>query len=599
MTHSRTRTEHELVAASALLVMGLAVTSCDQAETALPTQQDSDVAPDPSVRTAAASALRDPQPGGPREITRSRARRLATIWIRDFAPTNADAYEEQRGAPIAWTELDTCGPTRYVATPFQDPGRRVPLAARRGMGSWWLVTFCAHGEPQMSVAVSAWNADLRIEDETLRFPRLSGNHFVPRGIPPETKYDDIFLLPKGRALQMAREVTGRKIRGHPELVAQPNVMPQFAHWRIKLAGRAELHVETRGRVEREEVFVGSHGPQADGRVAVAADAAKARTAVTLGYYDEAGRHRSVKVEARPGYPLEKHVVRPPPLTGRPARMHASDHRTEVPILAIALLAAIAAMPGCDLPEVRPEDPRPCDPEVFNDNWEEYEFQATVSQPDSCPVALDSVDQRKDFTGDVSAPTEIVFDADGFIEVHNAIGGNATLSSFGQIDIDYLRDDLDGLMRGHFDGAYSAGHITTTPVPKQDSALFQTEVDFAPGSPFFQSEDDEVRAAAVLPYFQDPRTEVVGPSSVSPSEFFSLSAHVGNGKDPLSYAWYGDGTFLGSGSSYAGYGGSLTTGTVHTFSVEVTDAEGDASTTLHSLYVTEVMGDDRCLLEPCG
>lgn len=282
-------------------------------------------------------------------------------------------------------------------------------------------------------------------------------------------------------------------------------------------------------------------------------------------------------------------------------MGPSQSRADVVGTSLAPLVGIVASAGCDLPEVRPEDPRPCDPEVFNDNWEEYQFQATVTQPDSCPIALDSIQQRVDFTGDIMAPTDIVIEADGVIEVHDAIGRNVTLSSFGQIAIDYLRDDIDGVMRGHFDGAYAAGGVTTTPVEKQDSAIFQTEVDFNPGSEYFLSDDDEVRAAAILPYFQDPMTQVIGPSSVSPSEFFSLSAIVENGKQPLAYTWYRDGTYLGFGPSYAGYGGGLTPGTVYMYSVEVTDAEGDSRTTPHSLYVTESFGgdDDQCLMEPCG
>lgn len=302
------RSQHRLVFVSTLTALGLALASCEGGDTTAPPQQDPDAVSRPSARAASAPALRNPEQGGPREISRQKAERLASLWIKDFAPTNAEGWEEQRGAPVDWEALETCGRAAYVATPFRDPGPNVPVPAKRGVGSWWMVSFCAGAEPQMSVAVSAWNTDLRIEDGALRFPEYSGNHFVPRSIPPETTYDDIFLIPRGRALQMARQATGKKVAGRPELVMQPNVMPQFAHWRVTLASPAKFRVEGRGLVERQEVFIGSHGPRTDGRMAVAARPTYGRRTISLGYYDDDGQHRSTKVEARAGYPLEKQVV---------------------------------------------------------------------------------------------------------------------------------------------------------------------------------------------------------------------------------------------------------------------------------------------------
>lgn len=287
--------------------VGLAIAACSDGGTQVPSEPRR---PNASRLADAATFAHRPAKGAPREISKQKAWRLAEIWIRDFGPRLEETWEQERGAEIDWSQLERCGPTPYVASPFQAPPSHVPLPVRRGVGPWWLVNFCATGEPQINVAVSAWNTDLEIIGGELRFPSRAGNHFVPEPIPPTTEYPDTRLLSPARAKQMAREVTGMRPAGRPELVAQPFVKPQFAHWRIRLPSPARLKLRNgNGTVERSQVFVGSHRPKAPGVVAVADRSSP--SSMELGYYENVNARRRIPVEARPGYPLTKKAVAGP------------------------------------------------------------------------------------------------------------------------------------------------------------------------------------------------------------------------------------------------------------------------------------------------
>ena len=188
------------------------------------------------------------------EIDVVSAGRLARLWIRDHAPMVLGYLEDTHGAPIDVTALSQCGDPLYSRSAYDVSTAASPIE-RRAYGSWWLVSFCSSGgRRQVSLAVSAGNTHLKVEDDQLLFPTDHGAEFVWTGIPLAT--GDLETA-EGAAMFAARQ-TGRRIAGVPELMAPafPHI-PQLAVWRVPLerpvAIRARNDVEPR---EATEIFVG-------------------------------------------------------------------------------------------------------------------------------------------------------------------------------------------------------------------------------------------------------------------------------------------------------------------------------------------------------
>ena len=297
-----------------------AVATCSDNPAELATQPD--VSPDgpglPGAEVARAeigeglAVAHRPAANAPSEITAETAESLARIWARDFASMRKDYYERDRGAPIDWDHLALCGQPTYVATPFEAPDPSLRLAVRRAVGPWWLIVLCGGGEPQLSVAVSAWNTDLEIVQDRLEFPRESGNHFIPRAIPVELTRKDIFLLSPERAAQMVRDIAGKEPAPSPDLVLVPFVMPQYARWRFSMPTPTKVRsVATNAIKEATEFYVGSHQQTADGVVGIASSSQ--RETYDFHYLAKArtnGKHPVVTttIQLRPGFTIETDVV---------------------------------------------------------------------------------------------------------------------------------------------------------------------------------------------------------------------------------------------------------------------------------------------------
>lgn len=188
------------------------------------------------------------------EIDAATAGRLANLWIRDHAPMVLGYLEDTHGAPIDVTELSQCGDPLYSRSAYDVSAAASPIE-RRAYGSWWLVSFCSSGgRRQVSLAVSAGNTHLKIEDDRLMFPAHHGAEFVWSGIPLAT--GDLETA-EGAAMFAARQA-GRRIAGVPELMAPafPHI-PQLAVWRVSLEQAAELRTVSGSEARTaREVFVG-------------------------------------------------------------------------------------------------------------------------------------------------------------------------------------------------------------------------------------------------------------------------------------------------------------------------------------------------------
>lgn len=280
--------------------------ACNESRPTVPSLSASLTGPSASVGQSGAF-LHNPEPSAHPEISPASAQQLAEAWAHEFAPLTKSYWEHDRGGPIDFRDLRPCGSNTYVATPFSDPGPNVPAAVRRAVGPWWLVTLCAAGVPEISVAVSAWDTALKIENGHLL--NLTGDDFLPMAIPLTLQYKDVFLITAQQAVDRAQQVTQRLAAGPPELVMQPFVMPQFADWRVPLDSTATVHLLSDGSfARRNEVYVGPYAPQHDGGVSVAKGPGQSRATIQLRYYSRSGSQTSVTVSVRPGYSIDTEVA---------------------------------------------------------------------------------------------------------------------------------------------------------------------------------------------------------------------------------------------------------------------------------------------------
>lgn len=173
-----------------LIAMGLAFgASCnnDRAITAPEPTSDQLVQ---AVAGDAAAAITDgkfvlsaPEASLAEQISVGHALALATAWSRQFGPLGRSWFEKDRGGSIRFDKLTPCGRPLFAVSGFYEPALDVLPSVRRAVGPWWLVTLCDGGTPNLSVSVSAWATELRLEGGKIAFPPNSGAEFSAIGIP--------------------------------------------------------------------------------------------------------------------------------------------------------------------------------------------------------------------------------------------------------------------------------------------------------------------------------------------------------------------------------------------------------------------------------
>ena len=118
------------------------------------------------------------------ELNAGQAIQLANAYAKQFLPLQHTFLEKERGgAKIDLKKISACGRPLYAASPFERLPESVPAPDRRPYGSYWLVTLCAEGTPQVSLAISAQATDLTIANGRIQFPFYYGNEFFSQGIP--------------------------------------------------------------------------------------------------------------------------------------------------------------------------------------------------------------------------------------------------------------------------------------------------------------------------------------------------------------------------------------------------------------------------------
>jgi hypothetical protein len=175
------------------------------------------------------------EPSAGAQITEATARQFAGIAAHQFGPMLKGYLEEGHGGPISVGSLRVCGRSYFVESPFKALPAEIAMPAKKQFGSWWVVALCsAGGQTQVSVAVSVYDTDLRVESGELRFPRIYGNDFKIVGVPPS--WDGAVPVSPERAIVMAGKHSGRKVAEVPFLVGPDlnRAYPQAAGWRLPL-----------------------------------------------------------------------------------------------------------------------------------------------------------------------------------------------------------------------------------------------------------------------------------------------------------------------------------------------------------------------------
>lgn len=148
------------------------------------------------------------------------------------------------------------------------------------------------------------------------------------------------------------------------------------------------------------------------------------------------------------------------------------------VSAAAVLCGVWLASGCggdDTPDTDPDDPRSCSIDNHNSVWTDFNFTGDITEPDTCPVRLDSMPQLLEFSGFIAAPLALINSPSGFIKVEN--NDDQTVSQqegdVGRIFLNYFKDQNADEWQATFDETYLAATSATTDSTGRDTAIFKT------------------------------------------------------------------------------------------------------------------------------
>jgi hypothetical protein len=241
-----------------------------------------------------------PRPAaGSTRITPERAIGLAMADVTSFERFNQPYLESQRGAKIDLSTLRPDGRVFYAESPYeQDTPSDVHPSIRNHAGPYFLVTLRDATGPVLSVAVSAYATDLRIENGRLILPPNHGSNFRVQAI----RADDPVGIPVSpeHAARIASQRFAARVAKVPELVLPgEGFVPQYARWRLTLDRAVALQVGRTGRrFNSNAVYVGLRG-----EVSVPSDSSQATAPLTSPGVDDPLTGRKVVHRVRPGYAI--------------------------------------------------------------------------------------------------------------------------------------------------------------------------------------------------------------------------------------------------------------------------------------------------------
>lgn len=182
------------------------------------------------------------------------AQELALAFVRQFGEVYEKRIESAHDRDIDPGEL---APARiyYAQTPYTPPPEDAHPMSDRLFGPYYIIILESDGQPVLSVAVSAYATDLRIERGSVVFPRYYGQEFVFHEI-----RDVPFPAPPEWAVERIGSAAGVLINRLPELVLPSRKnKPHLALWRIGLETPIELRAPNGAVYHTDELFVNAFG----------------------------------------------------------------------------------------------------------------------------------------------------------------------------------------------------------------------------------------------------------------------------------------------------------------------------------------------------
>ena len=190
-------------------------------------------------------------------ISADEARTLATAFCRQAGHFYRYSLEERYGSSIDFSSLRADERVYFAETPYGAVPPDAHVSFRKLYGPYYLVTMTArNGDPVLSVAVSAYNTDLTLENGKVKFPRDRGNDFF---IVAYDKRTDLTLplLPEKAVGRVANAVR-RRVNGVNLILRDVRMSPQTAMWRIGLEEAATVRAGGK-LVNATEIFVDPRG----------------------------------------------------------------------------------------------------------------------------------------------------------------------------------------------------------------------------------------------------------------------------------------------------------------------------------------------------
>lgn len=195
-------------------------------------------------------------------VSPERARELASAFVTTFGRVFEPTWSRWAERQIRIEELKPLPRVLLAQSPYRPVANSVHPGVRKFVGPHYFVTLAQAGDPILSVAVSAYNTDVDIENGRLDLPARHGNDFFVEAIPPQAVS---LPLPPEEAVRIAAS-TGAKVTAAPVLVAAPaGFSPHHARWRVSLDRSVTVDVlrpYQRGgptTLAVREVFVGVDG----------------------------------------------------------------------------------------------------------------------------------------------------------------------------------------------------------------------------------------------------------------------------------------------------------------------------------------------------